>query len=61
MDNIKEWTHLSYVDCVRKADDRESWRSMTVNLLGADDAMMTMMMIDYSPMASIHSDLIDPK
>ena len=24
MDNIKEWTKLSYVDCVRKADDRES-------------------------------------
>ena len=31
--------------CVRKADDRESWRSMTINLLGADDTMMMMMMI----------------
>ena len=37
MDNIKEWTKLSYVDCVRKADDQESWRSMIVNLLGAVD------------------------
>ena len=37
MDNIKEWTKLSYVDCVRKADDRDSWKSMIVNLLGADD------------------------
>ena len=35
MDNIKEWTKLSYVDCVRKADDRERWKSMIVNLLGA--------------------------
>ena len=24
MDNIEEWTKLSYVDCVRKADDREA-------------------------------------
>ena len=37
MDNIKEWTKLSYVDYVRKADNRESWKSMIVNLLGADD------------------------
>ena len=36
MDNIKEWTKLSYLDCVRKADDRESWKSIIVNLMGAD-------------------------
>jgi len=34
VDNIKEWTKLSYVDCVRKVDNRESWESMIVNLLG---------------------------
>ena len=27
----------SYVDGVRKADNRESWKSMIANLLGADD------------------------
>ena len=37
MDNIKDWTNLSYVDCARKADNQESWRSMIVNLLGAND------------------------
>ena len=37
MDNIKEWINLSYVECVRKADTREGWRSIIVNLLGADD------------------------
>ena len=34
---MKEWTKLSYVDCVRKEDDGESWKSMIVSLLGADD------------------------
>ena len=33
MDNVKEWTHLSSVDCVKKADDRESWRPTIVHLL----------------------------
>ena len=37
IDNIKEWTKLSYVDCVRKADNGESWKPIIVNLLGADD------------------------
>ena len=37
IDNIEEWTKLSCIDCAGKADDRESWKSMIVNLLGADD------------------------
>ena len=31
-DNIKEWTKISY-DCIRVAQDRERWRSMTADLL----------------------------
>ena len=34
-DNIKEWTKISY-DCIRVAQDRERWRSMTADLLTAD-------------------------
>ena len=37
MDNIKEWTELGYAECVRKAYNREEWRTMIVQLLGADD------------------------
>ena len=37
MDNIKDWMNLNYCDCVRLANNREEWKSMTVNLLGADD------------------------
>ena len=37
MDNIKEWTELGYAECVRKAYNRKQWRSMIVQLLGADD------------------------
>ena len=37
MDNIKDWMNLNYCDCVRLANSREEWKSMTVNLLGADD------------------------
>ena len=37
MENIKEWMKLSYVECVRKADNRKQWRSMIVDLLRADD------------------------
>jgi len=36
-DNIKDWTHLSYTECVRNAQCRETWRSMIVNLLRAED------------------------
>ena len=32
-DNIKEWTKISYNDCIRVAQDRERWRSMTADLL----------------------------
>ena len=32
-DNIKEWTKISYNDCIGVAQDRERWRSMTANLL----------------------------
>ena len=30
--NIKEWTKISYNDCMRVAQDRERWRSMTGDL-----------------------------
>ena len=35
-DNIKEWTKISYNDCIRVAQDRERWRSMTADLLTTD-------------------------
>ena len=35
-DNIKEWTKMSYNDCIRVAQDRERWRSMTTDLLTTD-------------------------
>ena len=34
-DNIKEWTKI-YNDCIRVAQDRERWRSMTADLLTTD-------------------------
>ena len=34
-DNIKEWTKI-YNDCVRVAQDRERWRSMTADMLTMD-------------------------
>ena len=34
--NIKEWTKISYNDCIRVAQDRERWRSMTADLLTTD-------------------------
>ena len=34
--NIKEWTIISYDDCVRVAQDLERWRSMTADLLSTD-------------------------
>ena len=36
IDNIKEWTGLTYYECVRRSGDRELWRSMTAQLLQAD-------------------------
>ena len=35
-DNIKKWTNLSYNDCIRAAQDRVRWRSMTDDLLNTD-------------------------
>ena len=35
-DNIKEWTKISYNDCIRVAQDRERWRSMKADLLSTD-------------------------
>ena len=35
-DNIKEWTGMKYIKCIRMAQDRRRWRSMTADLLGAD-------------------------
>ena len=35
-DNIKERTKKSYNDCIRVAQDRERWRSMTADLLTTD-------------------------
>ena len=37
MDNNKEWPKLSCVECVRKADNRQEWWSVIVNLQKADD------------------------
>ena len=36
MDNIKDWSNLGYKECIRNAENREKWRSMTFNLLRAD-------------------------
>ena len=35
-DDIKERTKISYNDCIRVAQDRERWRSMTADLLTTD-------------------------
>ena len=35
-DNITEWIGMKYNECIRVAQDRGRWRSMTANLLGAD-------------------------
>ena len=37
MDNIGNWTKLSYAECIRMAQHREKWQSMVANLLKADD------------------------
>ena len=31
-----KWTKMSYNDCIRVAQDRERWRSMTADLLTID-------------------------
>ena len=36
-DNIKEWTKLSYGECVRIAEKRQDWRSLIFNLLRAEE------------------------
>ena len=36
MTNTKEWTGMRYEDLVILAQDRETWRSMTANLLEKD-------------------------
>ena len=33
---IKEWTGKNYGECVRAGENRQEWRSITANLLGAD-------------------------
>ena len=37
MDNIKDWLNLSYKECIRNAENREKWKSITFNLLRADE------------------------
>lgn len=34
--DIREWTGLTYHQCIRKASDRCCWRSMTMSLLEVD-------------------------
>ena len=34
--NIKDWTGKTYGECLRAAENRQEWRSITANLLGAD-------------------------
>ena len=37
MDNIKYWLNLSYKECIKNAQNREKWRSITFNLPRADE------------------------
>ena len=37
MDNIKDWLKLSYKECIRNSENRDKWRSITFNLLTADE------------------------
>ena len=32
-----DWLNLSYKECIRNAENREKWRSITFNLLRADE------------------------
>ena len=45
MTNIKEWLGHTYNGCVRRADDRNSWRSM----IPTSRWQLTMMMITVVP------------
>ena len=38
MDSMKDWLCLSYKECIRNAEKREKWRSITFNLLRADES-----------------------
>ena len=49
MTNIKEWLGHTYNGCVRRADDRNSWRSMIADLLLVSRWQLTMMMITVVP------------
>ena len=35
-DNIKDWTGMTYHECVRTTQNRDIWRLMTADLLRAD-------------------------
>ena len=37
MDNIKNWLNLSYKECIRNAENREKWRTLTFNPLRAEE------------------------
>ena len=37
VDNIEEWANLNYEECIGNAEKREKWRSITFNLLRADE------------------------
>ena len=50
-DNIKEWTKMSYNDCIRVAQDRERWRSMTAGPV--DYRWHIMMMMNFSSKKSL--------
>ena len=39
MKNIKEWLGHTYNGCVRRAEDRNSWRSMIADLLLIDGTL----------------------
>ena len=44
--NVYDWTEsTSYVEMVRKKQDRRCWRSMTVNLLDKEDILMMMTLV----------------
>ena len=49
MTNIKEWLGHTYNGCVRRADDRNSWRYMIADLLPVSRWQLTMMMITVVP------------
>ena len=46
-DNMKEWTKISYNDCIRVAHDRERLRSMTDDLLTTDGTSLLLFDISF--------------